>query len=391
LWSASESDAYEVFVTEDDCKAIYSRVLEMTSGQMFVNVRRGTQAYGPLCVVQKQVILDPVDEKFGLPTEENGKKAPKCNLYITQIYTCVKSLTEYDPTWQRHRMTAVYKNYSRMSVEEKTLSSIFQYSNNQIIQCMKSAQYRALMQAYWQKSETNRSPLMSAETTWNMQTCKAMLMTMVLTTYKIMFQRLPTKVACYERTIRFQNLFKHYKHWYMDSLCIASDAFTAEYEDKLKKREIKPDQFNGMPTGMYTEHDAYASVKSQWNTKKPTITKPTTNDPLTDMITFQPTTPQGHIEAFATLKQQLQDHKDELEKLKEENKKMEEAKLKVLEERFRAKQVANEDDFLAELAEASPTSNRIARKYKNRLIGQKLHFGQDDDSFTARLAKIQNW
>ena len=70
---------------------------------------------------------------------------------------------------------------------------------------------------------------------------------------------------------------------------------------------------------------------------------------------------------------------------------MEEAKLKVLEERFRAKQVVNEDDFLAELAEASPTSNRIARKYMNRLIGQKLHFGQDDDSFTARLARIQNW
>ena len=192
-------------------------------------------------------------------------------------------------------MTAVYKNYSRMSVEEKTLSSIFQYSNNQIIQCMKSAQYRALMQAYWQKSAANRSPLVSAETTWNMKTLKAMLMMMVLTTYKIMFQRLPTKVACYERTIRFQNLFKHYKHWYMDSRCIASDEFTAEYEKKLKDKEIKPDQFNGMPTGMYTEHEAYASARSPLDTRKPTITKPKTNDPLTDMITFQSTTPQGHI------------------------------------------------------------------------------------------------
>ena len=65
--------------------------------------------------------------------------------------------------------------------------------------------------------------------------------------------------------------------------------------------------------------------------------------------------------------------------------------MKVLEEKFRQNKVKTEEEFLAEIAEASPTSNRIARKYKNQLIGQKLHFGQDDDSFTARLARIQNW
>jgi hypothetical protein len=261
LWSSSSTDTYKVIVDAGVLKGIYDRVRAMTKGDMIVNVRRGQHAYGRLCVLQKEITLDPSQEHYGLPQEEKANPDMKSTIWATQIFMTVNPLTNLEaafqqPKWERKKITtaAAYKKYgAKMSPEEKTLTDIFQATNNKIIDCMKLEQYRTIMQAFWADNTENRIPLMQGETIWNMVTMKAMLITMLSTEYDIFFQKIPTKMSCFERTQRFMNVFKWYKNWFMDRKCMASNQFVQKYERMLEKNAIQPAQFNGMPTH-YADH-----------------------------------------------------------------------------------------------------------------------------------------
>jgi hypothetical protein len=55
IWSSTDDDPYRSEMQETVMQKIYDRVYEMTTGKMIVNVRRGSNGYGRLCVVQKKI------------------------------------------------------------------------------------------------------------------------------------------------------------------------------------------------------------------------------------------------------------------------------------------------------------------------------------------------
>lgn len=267
LWSSSPDDTYKVIVDNQVLKGIYNRVRAMTKGDMIVNVRRGQHAYGRLCVLQKQITLDPSEDHYGLP--ETDKAESKSTIWMTQIFMSVNSLTPSHMEGERKKITSAFRKHDLMSIEEKILTNIFQMTNNKIITCMKTEQYRTIMEAYWQDDPRNAIALMGSDRTWNMNTMKAMLITMLSTEYDIFFQKIPTKMSCKERTERFMNVFKYYKNWFMERKCMATNEFVAKYERMLAEEAIKPAQFSGMPT-QYIDHSQIPETEG-WKKKKPEI------------------------------------------------------------------------------------------------------------------------
>ena len=373
LWSSSTSDAYEVFVEPKVLKDIYNRVYEMTKGNMIVNVRRGADAYGRLCVVQKQIVLDPKEASFGIVGEAEQAK-PKINVYVTQIFTCVKPISAYDSAWQRQKITAAYTKHNSMSEEEKNVSNMFQMNNNKIIQCLKNEQYRDVMQAFWKDDTNNMSALLkvTGENKWCMNSIKAMLIGMLLTTYKVMFQRLPTKAACHERTERFMNIMKNYRIWFSDSKCFANDEFLQQYEKDMKEKELKADQFTGMPPSLYTPNDGYSPTDGEWDKdKEPEIIY---DEDANDTLKI-PSKSGVHDSV-------------NIDRLVQEGVQTE------LEKRGQVQQAQKQRAYDEEIqrirddegeSPKGPDAEQLKKKF-----GVAAHFGAEE-SFSDRLAKLQNW
>ena len=399
LWSATKQDRYDVHVENDVLKKIYNKVYEMTKGDMYVNVRRGSAAYGRLFVVQKKIVLDPEEDSFGIVSERQADLPPKTNLYVTQIFTCMQTQTKYDPKWERTPITAAYKNHKTMSDEEKNLSNMFQTTNNRIIQCMKSEQYRNVMEAFWKDDPAgNKAALMKAgETTWTMETMKAMLQTMLLTSYDVMFQRLPTKAACRERYIRFMDVLKNYKVWFVQNKCWASDAFVEKYEKKLADEAIQPESFSFRnPATQYEQQEDSDSV---WNPAVPVINATPKENGLVKMFA-QNAKSNGDDNKHTVLQAQVEELKRQVQES----------------ENARALEAARAAEAAAIAADAGKTAGRGGRAARrdgaaaNGPAGgeafsvfpdgagspkadvQRLEFvPTDTDSFSTRLARIQDW
>ncbi len=274
LWSSSQVGHYEIVVETTVLERIYNTVVEMTSGNMYVNVRRGRHAYGNLCVLQKQISLNPNDECYGLPDGE--KTGPTTEVWVTQIFTSVLSQTQFDIEWNRTKIENPHENFSKMQPEEINLCNIFKNTNNKILIYMKSEQYRTTMQAFWHDRPATGKPshvvdMMKTSKDWNSCTMKAMLVTMLTTAYEIYFQKIPTKMACSERTSRFMDIFKHYKYWFINNKCLPSEAFLTKYEAQLASEAIDPASFSGMLPSEY-------QARAQANDTPSQLTRPTFGD-----------------------------------------------------------------------------------------------------------------
>jgi hypothetical protein len=287
-------------------------------------------------------------------------------------------------------MTPVYQSHGKMSGEERTLKNIFQMSNNKIIQCIKSSQYRDVIVAYWNANSDNRLASISAETTWNMKTMKAMVMAMISTTYNVMFQRLPAKAACDERTERFMNITKNYRKWFQDTKSMASDAYVAQYEADLKAKAIKADQFAGMIPGMYTVHDPHNNKDSAVSNTEPVIGRHTrgTTPGFLSLALNGPENGTDHSEALLKLQGLVTALTESSES---DRQKMEAAKLTLLRLQFQDPATPKTwEKFLGDPA-LSPITKKVAISNQKDLCVQSARWGQDEDSFTARLAKLQDW
>jgi hypothetical protein len=225
------------------------------------------------------------------------------------------------------------------------------------------------------------------ETTWNMNTMKAMVMAMISTTYNVMFQRLPAKAACDERTERFMNITKNYRKWFMDTKCMALDAFVQKYEADLKAKAIKADQFAGMIPGMYTEHDPHNTKDSEVSVSEPEIKHARGKIPAILSLALNVPEP-DHAAALLKLQGLVTTLTESGES---DRQKLEAAKLALLRIKFPNPATPKTWERFLDDESLSPTTRKVAISNQKDLCVQSARWGQDEDSFTARLAKLQDW
>ena len=243
VWSCNEqTDPYEVHVNDGVLLAIYKKVCQMTKGDMFVSVRRGCHGYDRLCVLQKNITIEPGDERFGF--EDKYKTAAKSDLYVTQILTCCQAQTK---NLERKPMVEVWKSKS-ISYEEKNLCSIFQNFNNSVIACMKNDGYREVMIDFWKqpKNRLASMPGRGEPPEWTPENMRKIMVVMFSTSYELIFERAASKVACPDRLFRLSAILTNYRDWFEHSKCMADKPFVKDYEEKQKKNQVDLSSFTGM-------------------------------------------------------------------------------------------------------------------------------------------------
>jgi hypothetical protein len=157
-----------------------------------------------------------------------------------------------------------------MSVEEKNLCNIFQSFNTKAVECMKNQAYRDIMLNFWATGGDEHLCDMMRGTgmkddLWTMSNAKAMLITMLTTSYNVMFQRLACKVACVERYTRFLEILKYYRQWFVDSRCMADLAHVKNYEETQIAKMTDAQSF----TGMYAEFVKISGTRVSTDKKPP--------------------------------------------------------------------------------------------------------------------------
>ena len=372
IWSSTETDVYLSEVDQTVLKEIYMRVYTMTTKNTIVSVRRGSGAHGRLCVVQKKIELNPEDENFGLDLKTNKK----CELYVTQIFTARKRLTS-DTGNESGRMNFTqaheWLSNKNLSNEEKNLVAIFQSFNRKTIALMKDQAYRKVMQKFWTEKTANVpnrcSGMPAGVNDWRMSSMKAVLVTMLLTSYNVVFIKLPGKVACRERYLRFLDIVKHYRYWFVKSNCIPDNDYVVKFEKDTEMAAADASQFNGMLPGKQIGDQAN-STSDLKRYQKPQFDIDSGND-------------EGDKRGTDSNEDRLR----EVEKLTEKQKMLEEMYANPMAE-------ADYDQTLAALTE-TPTPTGMTKRFleinKDKLVRKDARWGQDEDSFTARLAKLQNW
>ena len=362
IWSSTETDVYLSEVDETVLKEIYMRVYTMTTKNTIVSVRRGSGAHGRLCVVQKKIELNPEDENFGLDPKETYNK--KCELYVTQIFTARKRLTS-DTANEVGRMKFTqaheWLSNKNLSNEEKNLVAIFQSFNRKTIALMKDQAYRKVMKQFWTESpggKPNRcSAMPNSVNDWRMTSMKAVLITMLLTSYNVMFIKLPGKVACRERYLRFLDIVKHYRYWFVKSNCIPDNDYVVKFEKDTEMAAADASQFNGMLPGKQIGDQANNTSNDSKRYTRPQL----------DIVTS--------------------DKPDEKRNTDDENK---EAQYYTLLQKQFPQKVSKEiyESFILDVD--SPTIKRVAKDHEQEFCTQSARWGQDEESFTERRAKVQD-
>ncbi len=168
---------------------------------------------------------------------------------------------------------------------------------------------------------------------------------------------------------------------------MASDAYVTQYEADLKAKAIKADQFAGMIPGMYTEHDPRNKKDSAVSNTEPVIGRHTrgTTPGFLSLALNGPENGTDHSEALLKLQGQVDALTESSESVKV---KLEAERLKTLTMKFATP--VGPEEFAQFLADATPTTKRVAEQNAGTFV-QRARWGQDEDSFTARLAKLQDW
>ncbi len=231
----------------------------MTKGDVFVNVRRGRTAYGPLCVFQRNIVIDN-PEKFGLPetTKEN-------KFYVTQVFTSQESQTnKFD------RKPVQYRDNNKLSDEEKSMCTIFHKFNNSVIASMQDEAYRDVMADFWTEKISNRLPGTTMNTTkWDLSNMVALMKVMFATANNIIFEKASSKVACPQRLVRLSSLLLQYAKYFQERKCLPDGTFVKIYEERIKKKMVDLGSF----TGMLAEYTASPSGPKYDTTKKSEVTR----------------------------------------------------------------------------------------------------------------------
>jgi len=391
IWSSNDTDPYKSVVDTGVLKAIYMRVYEMTTGEMVVNVRRESGAYGRLCVIQKKMELSSTDEEFGLPRPkaDTANEIHATDLYATRIFMSGRPFNHENEftrtTFAAHDLIA----NNNLIDEEKKLCGIFQMFHNKALQNMKNQAYRDVMVAYWNSDNPQDRTVRRADTlpeasnvskelTWDMPNAKAMLVTMLLTSYNVLFQRLPFKVACPERYVRFLEILKHYRYWFEKSKCMADEDFVEAFQKKQIKLRADASQF----TGMFPELAAAASAGGDGEHHDHSVPIFGNEETAEERILLQ----QKAREPAAASSEE-----DGKELTKEEKEEKEAARLLTLQELF--PEPVSRQDYLEIVTEkfGTPTGKKVARDNMKKFITSGARWGEENESFSERLAKIQNW
>ncbi len=253
VWSSESADEYEVFVDSEVVKKLYKDVCVLTKGDMFVNVRRGCMPYGPLCVLRRNIVVDPRDDKFGL------KGGDKLNLYVTQILACGNTLTQH---FMRKQIKEYWKNQD-MSDEERQMCSIVQTFNKNHIDRMKNEMYRNMMIKYW-KTPANWLDGMT-DGNWDVYNMRLLILNMLSTAYNLILERGVSKVACRPRYMYLSHLFTNFPHWFQKTKClpnipIITRPAAADIDSHIKMSTPQP---NGYPRQAVTTAAAVDPLEEQ--------------------------------------------------------------------------------------------------------------------------------
>ncbi len=256
--------------------------------------------------------------------------------------------------------------------------------HNKALQNMKNQAYRDVMVAYWNSDNPQDRPNHRADTlpdasnatkdlTWDMPNAKAMLVTMLLTSYNVLFERLPFKVACPERYLRFLEILKHYRYWFEKSKCMADEDFVEAFQKKQIKLRADASQF----TGMFPELAAAASADGDEEHHDYSV--PIFGNGETAQQKLEATEQQKAAQASSEL-----DGKDMTKEEKEA------ARLQTLIDNFPEKVPAKVYMDFVDLTFSTPTGKRVAEENISK-FSQGARWGEENESFSERLAKIQNW
>jgi len=359
---------------------------------MIVNVRRGSNGYGRLCVVQKKIELNPQMEKFGLKED-----TPQCDLYVTRVFTSCSPLTadkakEFLRT-DFSRASDVVKN-KNLTLDEKNLVSIFQTFNNKAIDCMKDQAYRQVMLGYWAQHSDKQIEFLQkgGSDSWKMVTMKALLTTILHTGSNIFFQRLPCKVACYERYHRFLEIMKHYRYFFVESKCMADEDFVAQYQKQKLAESVSAQSFDGMwpelqqksasgklDAGAYTRqhHTRPKFGNHQADPKQPSGRSSASDES------------NGSGDSGNSLAPTLSKNLRTAEQVEEREKQVD----AILESNFPSTndEKPSQQVYLnfVEANFTTPIGKDYADKHMSKFTNAR--WGQEEESFTERLAKIQDW
>jgi hypothetical protein len=112
------------------------------------------------------------------------------------------------------------------------------------------------------------------------------------------------------------------------------------------------------------------------------------------LITVAASASHAHMTLLRDVQKELEEHKTELNALKDKEKKQNEEieeKLQVVQEKIGGKKFKNDMDLDAAIQPFSPTTRHLVHKYNTRFIERNaLRFGEENDSFADRLAKLQD-
>jgi hypothetical protein len=272
---------------------------------------------------------------------------------------------------------------NNLSDEEKNVVAIFQTFNNKAIDCMKDQAYRQVMQEFWTKELKNRCELMSGnDLRWGMSNMKALLTTMLYTASNILFQRLPCKVACYERYHRFLEIMRHYRHWFVESKCMADEEFVLAYEKQRLEQSVSAQSFDGMWPEMQQKG---VGAKGEAEYIRQHHTRPAFGK-YKKVSNARLGTSNVSNNSSASISA-------ENDVLSEEelraNQQKDEERLASFRTMFDDKLTDSEfDAFLATIT--TPVGRKVLTEHRKDFV-QTARWGHDEDSFTERLAKIQNW
>ncbi len=241
-----------------------------------------------------------------------------------------------------------------------------------------------------------------------------MLVTMLSTAYEIYFQKIPTKMACSERTSRFLDIFKHYKYWFINNKCLASEAFLTKYEAQLASEAIDPASFSGMLPSEYQARAAANDTPSR--PTRPTFGDTDTSDQialpvvgggdnaaelkkLRDLV-------ESHKENAASLNAELEEHKRKAAEhksfLNDEDEEVDRAeRVKTF---MHDKPKMEPEDFESFVDDVSdelltPKAKDYVRLHREPYLVPRAsldaRWGEDpepkDLDFATRLAKLQDW
>jgi hypothetical protein len=211
-----------------------------------------------------------------------------------------------------------------------------------------------------------------------------------MTASNILFQRLPCKVACYERYHRFLEMTKHYRYWFVNSKCMADEDFVLEYEKAKMKEAADASRFSGLWPDMQRNADTRVNNNMTKHTKPEFVTyvgfrnlpSSSSSSASTDRSKNSTLVLASHLPRVRTT-EEIKIRQEQVTAFLDEK----------LQQKTQGEAPMTEEEyalFIKESVGETPVGSAIA-KDRMRDFTSGARWGQGEESFTERLAKLQDW